>query len=235
MTAGQDFVPMRSCQERWFYFLCKRCMDITLSLLLLVLGFPLLLVLGLLIKLDSPGPVLFKQRRVGLRKRRVSGQERWELDVFSMYKFRTLRTEFDANSHREYMGAFIRAGVSGGGEVKVHKPVERSELTRLGRFLRQSSLDELPQVLNVLRGEMSLVGPRPNVPWEVEQYLPWHYKRLEALPGMTGLAQVRGRSSISFAQIVRYDIEYIEKQSLLMDTKILWWTLLFVISGQGAY
>jgi lipopolysaccharide/colanic/teichoic acid biosynthesis glycosyltransferase len=235
VTAGQEFVPMRGYQERWVYYLCKRCMDVTVSLLLLVIGFPFLLMIGLFIKLDSPGPVLFKQTRVGLRKRTVRGQTCWELGVFGMYKFRTMHTDFDDSAHREYMGGFITGDVSHGEQGKVHKPVETSELTRLGPFLRRSSLDELPQILNVLRGEMSLVGPRPNVPWEVEKYLPWHYKRLEVLPGMTGLAQVRGRSSISFAQMVGHDIEYIEKQSLILDAKILWWTLLFVISGQGAY
>jgi lipopolysaccharide/colanic/teichoic acid biosynthesis glycosyltransferase len=95
-------------------------------------------------------------------------------------------------------------------------------------------LDELPQVFNVLKGEMSLVGPRPNVPWEVEEYWAWHHERLEVLPGITGLAQVRGRSGISFDRIVEYDIEYLEKQNLKLDLKVLWWTLSAVFLGRGA-
>ncbi|MDH4209378.1 MAG: sugar transferase, partial [Anaerolineae bacterium] len=114
MTAGQEFSPMRTYQERRLYFLCKRCMDVTVSLLLLVIGFPFLLMIGLLIRLDSPGPVLFKQRRVGLRKRTVSGQTGWELGVFGMYKFRTLRTDVDDSTHRAYMGGFITGEVSHG-------------------------------------------------------------------------------------------------------------------------
>jgi lipopolysaccharide/colanic/teichoic acid biosynthesis glycosyltransferase len=99
--------------------------------------------------------------------------------------------------------------------------------------LRKSSLDELPQIVNVFKGEMSLVGPRPNVPWEVANYQAWHNKRLAVLPGITGLAQVRGRSCNSFDRIVQYDIEYIEKQSLLMDLKILWWTIPCVLAARG--
>jgi lipopolysaccharide/colanic/teichoic acid biosynthesis glycosyltransferase len=104
----------------------------------------------------------------------------------------------------------------------------------VGRILRKTSLDELPQILNVLKGEMSLVGPRPNVAWEVEAYRSWHHERLEVLPGITGLAQVRGRSAISFDHIVRYDVEYVEKQSLALDFKVLCWTLMAVFSRAGA-
>jgi lipopolysaccharide/colanic/teichoic acid biosynthesis glycosyltransferase len=104
----------------------------------------------------------------------------------------------------------------------------------VGRILRKTSLDELPQLINILKGDMSIVGPRPNVPWEVEEYRAWHYERLEVLPGLTGLAQVRGRSSISFDRIVQYDIEYVRNQSPLMDLKILWWTFLAACTGAGA-
>jgi len=117
---------------------------------------------------------------------------------------------------------------------EVYKPVQAAQITRVGRFLRKTSLDELPQIINVLKGEMSLVGPRPNVPWEVEEYLPWHYERLEVLPGVTGLAQARGRSDLSFDRIVKYDVEYVEKQSLAMDFKILCWTAKSVVDGKGA-
>jgi lipopolysaccharide/colanic/teichoic acid biosynthesis glycosyltransferase len=114
------------------------------------------------------------------------------------------------------------------------KPLTDNQITRVGRFLRKTSLDELPQMINVLKGEMSIVGPRPNVPWEVDEYRPWHFERLEVLPGITGLAQVQGRSSISFNSIVRYDINYIERQNLALDLKILWWTLKSVFLSKGA-
>jgi lipopolysaccharide/colanic/teichoic acid biosynthesis glycosyltransferase len=120
-------------------------------------------------------------------------------------------------------------------EKVVFKPFRESQVTRTGRLLRKTSLDELPQILNVLKGEMSLIGPRPNVSWEVEAYKEWHRERLNALPGITGLAQVNGRSCISFDRIVEYDIEYIENQSLRMDLQILWLTVRSVIRADGAH
>ncbi len=234
-AAERELSLMGRYREKRLYFLCKRWMDITLSLLFLVVTFPLLLFIALLIKLDSPGPVFFNQRRVGLRKSAVGGQERWELGPFTMYKFRTMHLDLDDSSHRAYMRAFVNEQIGASEDGEVHKPVRSSQMTRLGRILRKTSLDELPQLLNVLKGQMSLVGPRPNLPWEVERYQPWHYKRLEVLPGITGLAQVRGRSCIPFDRIVQYDIEYVGKQSLALDLKILWRTVLFVVFGRGAY
>jgi len=206
------------------YHTVKRVIDIALCLLaapvLLVFG----LVVALAISLDSAGPVLFVQRRVGKGSR-----------PFHLLKFRTMFHNVDDHAHREYMKAYVN------GEVVVtrpdqetFKPHEEAQVTRVGRFLRKTSLDELPQLLNVLKGEMSLVGPRPNVEWEVEAYKPWHLKRLDILPGITGLAQIRGRSRITFDEIVRHDIEYIEKQSLILDLKILWWTVAQVFLGKGA-
>ncbi len=143
---------------------------------------------------------------------------------------------YDDPAAREYMRAFVRGQVGNEKPDRewVHKPVEKRDMSRVGRLLRKSSLDELPQLFNVLRGEMSLVGPRPNVPWEVEAYLDWHYERLRGLPGITGLAQVRGRSCISFEQIVSCDVEYIERQCLKLDLLILWWTLTSILGGRGA-
>jgi lipopolysaccharide/colanic/teichoic acid biosynthesis glycosyltransferase len=208
---------------------------------------------ALLVILDSPGPVLFVQERIGKEGRR-----------FRMYKFRTMRHNLDSNPHRAFMKAFVRGEIreeadisdveddqdndfhnavmkplvnvkpGSNGSGVIYKPARSSQLTRVGRLLRRTSLDELPQLINVLKDEMSLVGPRPNVPWEVEEYQPWHYKRLAALPGITGLAQVKGRSSISFDRIVEYDSEYIEGQSLILDLKILWWTLSTVLLGADA-
>jgi len=184
-----------------------------------------MLICAVAITLDSPGPVLFVQTRVGKGGRR-----------FKLYKFRTMYQNCDTKGHRAFMKAFINGQVEEQAtDKKVFKPFSERQLTRVGRILRKTSLDELPQLFNVLRGEMSLVGPRPNVPWEVEEYRGWHKERLEVLPGITGLAQVRGRSGLRFDQIVQYDIEYIERRSFKMDLQILWWTVLSVLAGKGAH
>jgi lipopolysaccharide/colanic/teichoic acid biosynthesis glycosyltransferase len=133
------------------------------------------------------------------------------------------------------MKAFVNGQVGDNGDGKeLYKPIQAAQVTRVGRILRKTSLDELPQLINVLRGEMSLVGPRPNVLWEFEEYKGWHNERLEVLPGITGLAQVQGRSGINFDSIVKYDIEYIERQSLRLDLEILWRTVVSVLLGKGA-
>ena len=117
---------------------------------------------------------------------------------------------------------------------ETYKPPHSQWITRVGLILRKTSLDELPQIINVIKGEMSIVGPRPNVPWEVEEYYSWQHERLEVLPGITGLAQVKGRSCIEFCSLVRYDVEYIECCNILLDIKILWWTLKGIFVGEGA-
>ena len=236
------FPCRKACQ------IAKRVMDMTLCLLALPLALPLMAICALAIRLDSPGPALFIQERIGKGGRR-----------FWMYKFRTMRHNLDDSHHRAFMKAFVNGEIGDNGNGKdgsfhmafkkalvngqngrngtdkeIYKPVQASQVTRVGHILRKTSLDELPQLFNVLKGEMSLVGPRPNVPWEVEAYRGWHHERLEVLPGITGLAQVRGRSGISFNCIVEYDIEYVERQNLILDFKILWWTLISVILGMGA-
>jgi lipopolysaccharide/colanic/teichoic acid biosynthesis glycosyltransferase len=206
------------------YQIAKRVMDLALCLLAMPLVLPLLALCALAIRIDSPGPVLFVQERIGKGGRR-----------FRMYKFRTMQNNLDDSRHRDFLKAFVNGRVGGdenGGVL--YKPFQASQITRVGRILRKTSLDELPQLINVLRGEMSLVGPRPNVPWEFEEYRGWHQERLEVLPGITGLAQVRGRSGITFDSIVKYDIEYIERQSLAMDLTIMWWTVSSVLFGTGA-
>jgi lipopolysaccharide/colanic/teichoic acid biosynthesis glycosyltransferase len=140
----------------------------------------------------------------------------------------------DTSAHRAFMKAFVNGQIQGDQGKTVFKPFEQNQVTRVGRLLRKTSLDELPQLINVFKGEMGLVGPRPNVPWEVEEYRAAHQERLEVLPGITGLAQVRGRSGITFDEIVQYDIEYIEKHCLTLDLKILWWTFASVLFGKGA-
>jgi undecaprenyl-phosphate galactose phosphotransferase len=152
-----------------------------------------------------------------------------------MYKFRTLKYNYDDRPYRSYMKAYVRGEFGQYVHNKeTFKPAYDREITKIGHILRKTSLDELPQLINVLKGEMSIVGPRPNVSWEVDAYYYWHHERLEVLPGITGLAQVRGRSCIDFNTLVRYDIEYIENQSLLLDLKILWWTFTSVLFGKGA-
>ena len=206
------------------YQTAKRMMDVALCLLAMPLALPLLAICALAIRLDSLGPVLFVQERIGKGGRR-----------FRMYKFRTMQHNLDDSCHRAFMKAFVNGGIGGDeNSGALYKPFQASQLTRVGRILRKTSLDELPQLINVLRGEMSLVGPRPNVLWEFEEYKGWHNERLEVLPGVTGLAQVRGRSGLTFDSIVKYDVEYIERQSLALDLKILWWTLLSVLLGRGA-
>jgi lipopolysaccharide/colanic/teichoic acid biosynthesis glycosyltransferase len=196
-----------------------------MTLIALAILWPFVAIIALLIKLDSPGPVIFTQTRIGKGGR-----------PFRIFKFRSLKHNVDRKKHDAFMRAFVQ------GEIKeyipgkkVYKPFDKSQITRVGRVLRETSLDELPQLVNVLIGDMSLVGPRPNVICEVEAYQDWHRERLTVLPGITGLAQINGRSGINFDTIVKYDIEYVRNQSLWLDLRILWKTALSVVSGQGAH
>lgn len=207
------------------YRIVKRAMDLIIILLTLPMVLPLIALCALAIRLDSPGPVFFVQERVGKGGRR-----------FRIYKFRTLHHNLDNAAHKTFMRAYVNGEIGQNETDKViFKPFHESQVTRVGRILRKTSLDEVPQLFNILKGEMSLVGPRPNVTWEVEAYKNWHYKRLEALPGVTGLAQVNGRSGINFDTIVKYDIDYIRRQSLGLDLQILGNTVLSIISGRGAH
>lgn len=208
-----------------YYQLSKRILDLTLCLLAAPFVIPVAVVIIILIRLDSPGPSLFMQVRIGKDGRR-----------FKMFKFRTMYHNIDRETHRSFMKAFVngQSSIIRKGINRVYKPSHDNHVTRIGRILRKTSLDELPQLINVLRGEMSLVGPRPNVIWEVEEYQGWHNERLEVLPGITGLAQVRGRSGILFDEIVQYDVEYLERRCMKLDLCILWWTLSSVIFGKGA-
>lgn len=172
--------------------------------------------------MESPGPPIFVQERVGYKGRK-----------FRIYKFRTLLHKRNDQMEREFMKDYI-AGRTEPTANGVNKPIPGHHFTSLGNFLRKSSLDELPQVFNVLKGEMSLIGPRPNVPWEVASYETWHYERLDALPGITGMAQVMGRSSLSFDQIVRFDIQYVRSQSMVLDLWIVWQTFKTILTGRGA-
>ena len=204
----------------------KRGLDMIGSLALLALLLPAYLAIAALVKLTSAGPVFFRQQRVGEMGR-----------PFRMLKFRTMHVNADQAIHQQYVTQFINSGapVRESGTNGVFKIVNDPRVTPIGRVLRKTSLDELPQFWNVLRGDMSLVGPRPPLPYEVEQYKPWHYRRvLEAKPGITGLWQVTGRSRTSFDDMVRLDLRYARTCSIWTDMKILLATPRAVISGKGA-
>jgi exopolysaccharide biosynthesis polyprenyl glycosylphosphotransferase len=205
----------------------KRAMDLILSSIGLCLSLPLFLIVALSIKLDSRGPVIFKQERIGKDGKR-----------FTFYKFRSMQWNADEVPHRNYVEALITGFApnnSRENDSQVHKFVDDPRITRVGRFLRKTSIDELPQLFNVLKGDMSLVGPRPPIPYEVEQYKDWHRKRLAVKPGLTGLWQVSGRSMLNFDEMVALDIEYIENYSLWLDIKIILRTIPAVLSARGAY
>jgi lipopolysaccharide/colanic/teichoic acid biosynthesis glycosyltransferase len=211
-----------------YYLLAKQIMDAALSSGLLIVLSPLFLLIGLLIKLDSSGPIFFLQDRVGYDPR--TGRQ----TIFKMRKFRTMRHGADQSAHRAHVSELIKRNTgleNGTGSLKM---ANDSRITRVGRWLRKSSLDELPQLINVILGEMSLVGPRPALVYEVEMYEEWHTGRLKALPGMTGWWQVAGRNQVSFDDMVCMDMYYIQHGSLGLDFKILLLTPLAVFAARGA-
>jgi len=224
---GVELLSLRETPLRALDRAVKRAIDLVGSAIGLVVLSPAMAAIAILIKRDSPGPVLFRQTRVGRNGR-----------LFTFYKFRSMICNADERVHREYYRELIHGnppGQAGDCDEGVSlKMVHDGRITRVGRVLRKSSLDELPQLFNVLKGEMSLVGPRPPIPYEVEEYGEWHRRRLEAIPGMTGLWQVRGRNQVGFDEMVRMDIEYIERRSLWLDLKILLLTPRAVISAKGA-
>ncbi len=216
-------------EERKFSQFVKRSMDIAGSLAVLIICCPLFALISLAIKLTSKGPILFKQERVGRYGSR-----------FTFLKFRSMQCDNDARIHREYVKRFI-AGEAHQAQVShtqdaVYKIQSDPRITNVGKLLRKSSLDELPQFINVLKGDMSLVGPRPPIPYELEGYQIWHRRRvLESKPGITGLWQVNGRSRLKFDDMVRLDLRYAKTWSLWLDIKILLRTPRAVLFGVGAY
>ena len=196
----------------------KRALDIVVAGVLMVPGSVCCLLLALVIKLDSPGPVFYKQERVGKNGRH-----------FLMYKFRTMVT--NADELLRQLEDKNEKGASG----QLFKMQNDPRVTRVGAFLRKWSLDELPQIINVFKGEMSLVGPRPPLPREVAKYEPRHYCRLKGLPGITGLWQVSGRSNLSFEEMVELDRHYLEHWSLHLDLGIMARTVRVVLAREGAY
>lgn len=207
--------------------LSKQVFDVAVATLLLILFSPLLLVTALLIKLESPGRVLYKQQRIGEGGR-----------LFTMWKFRSMRAGTDSDAHKAHVTRLIEQNLrpehltgNGNGSLKMeHDP----RITRVGKFIRKTSIDELPQLFNVMRGEMSLVGPRPPLPYEADLYKDWHKRRFEVLPGITGWWQVRGRNRVSFDEMVRMDLHYIEHASFWLDLRVLLLTPWAIITGKGA-
>ena len=219
---------LKADRARRLFRFAKRTIDICGSAAALVFCLPLLALISLLIKLTSRGPVLFKQERIG----------RYGVP-FTFLKFRSMRCGNDPRIHQEYVARFIAGEVKSPAnrtEKAVYKIQDDPRVTGIGRLLRKTSLDELPQLFNVLKGEMSLVGPRPPIRYELEAYKVWHRRRvLEVKPGITGLWQVSGRSKTTFDEMVRLDLRYARTWSPWLDLKILLRTPWAVFSGEGAY
>lgn len=223
---AQAEIPALEWPHSLAYRVMKRGFDLLLASTLILLLAPVLLICAVLILYNSPGPALFRQKRVG-----AQGRE------FTCFKFRSMCTDADPAIHQQYAESFIR-GVA---ETQSHagnalfKIVSDPRVTSVGRWLRRTSLDELPQLFNVVRGEMSLVGPRPPIRYELEHYRPEQLRRLAVKPGMTGLWQVSGRSQTTFDEMVALDLAYIEVASFLTDLRILLRTIPVVLLRRDAH
>jgi exopolysaccharide biosynthesis polyprenyl glycosylphosphotransferase len=214
--AGIPMITLRQPTLDPFERQVKRFFDLAVGTILLVLALPIMALVAAAIRLDTPGPVLFKQQRVGQNG-----------SLFWMYKFRSMFT--GADQLETVMAKDVRD------RQLLDKQPDDPRVTRVGRFLRRASLDELPQLLNVLKGEMSLVGPRPELPWLVEQYEPWQWQRFSVPQGITGWWQVNGRNDQPMVLHSEEDLFYIQHYSLLLDIQILWRTAGAVFRGRGAY
>lgn len=224
----------RTADSALYHYL-KRTIDIFTVLIASVWLVPLFLIITILIKLDSSGPAFFIHERVGARRRVKDGKTVWEICKFPMFKFRSMVHNADQSLHEEHVKAYVQGDLSGtendGAKFKL---ANDPRITRMGSFLRKTSLDELPQLINVFRGEMSLVGPRPVPEYEVAYYQDEHFERLTVLPGMTGLWQVEGRGEVSFDEMIDLDIRYVRNCSVYQDVKILVQTIPAAIAGRGA-
>jgi lipopolysaccharide/colanic/teichoic acid biosynthesis glycosyltransferase len=203
----------------------RRVADIAFALALLTLLSPLLVAVTIAIRLDSRGPALFRQRRVGYRERE-----------FTLFKFRSMRLDADPRGHQEYVTALIKGAdaTPEGGRENLYKLAVDNRITPVGRWIRAWSIDEVPQLFNVVRGDMTLVGPRPAIPYEVAEYPSWYLERFAVKPGLTGYWQVSGRSERTYEEMVRLDVQYARKRSLGLDLSILFKTPLVVLSRKGA-
>ncbi len=222
------FIPADTTRFHGLQGRLKRLADLVLASVLLVLTSPVFLAVAILIKRSGPGPVFFIQERLGRDGK-----------PFPFFKFRTMHHRSDDAIHRQFAAMFINGDRKGCSQDrrcgKVYKLSDDPRVTPIGSLLRRTSLDELPQLLNVLRGEMSLVGPRPPIAYEIEHYQPWHLERLKVTPGLTGLWQVSGRSTVPFEEMVRLDLQYINHWSLWLDLQIMARTLPVVVKGTGGY
>lgn len=222
------FIPADTTRYYSPFGRAKRLFDLILASAMLLVAAPIMLICALLVKRSSAGPVLFVQERLGR-----NGQP------FRFYKFRSMAHNSDDAIHRQFAAMFINGDEAGCAQTndgdEVFKLKKDPRITAVGAFLRRTSLDELPQLFNIIKGDMSLVGPRPPIAYEIENYQPWHMERLKAVPGLTGLWQVSGRSSISFDDMVRLDIRYISGWSPWLDFKILLKTVPVVLKGTGGY
>ena len=213
---------------RLIFRITKKLIDIFGSLVGIILFGPIMIVIAVIVKFSSPGPILFKQKRVG-----YLGRE------FTFMKFRSMRIDMDDKIHQDYVKKLIEGKhdeVNMGTEDNpIYKIINDPRVTPIGAFIRKTSLDELPQFFNVLKGDMSLVGPRPPIPYEIDSYKNWHLERIAELkPGITGMWQAYGRSETTFDEMVRYDIQYVDNQSIWLDIRILCATILTVFKSRGA-
>lgn len=219
----QPFIAAEPTDRRNRTYPLKRLLDISGALVALCLLAPLMLAVAIAVAVSSRGPIIFKQTRVG-----KGGFP------FTFYKFRSMRTDSDDHIHRDFVTKLIGSGDASGPEAAFKLKVD-PRFTPVGRFIRKTSIDELPQLFNVLKGDMSLVGPRPPIPYEAAQYQTWHLRRMLSVnPGMTGLWQVEGRSRVPFNEMVRMDLRYIRHCSLGLDLRILAKTVPVVLSCDGA-
>jgi exopolysaccharide biosynthesis polyprenyl glycosylphosphotransferase len=218
---GVPIVKMPQNYENSLFAAYKRVFDVGVTILgLIVLAIPLAII-ALLIKLTSKGPVFYNHTRIGK-----------DCKPFGFYKFRTMYVDTDDAAHREFVTDLIAAKNA---DQRIKKITDDPRITSVGRFLRRTSLDELPQLFNVLKGEMSLVGPRPCMPYELEQYQEWHRRRLSVIPGCTGLWQVAGRSAVDFNDMVILDLFYIDNMSPLFDLSIIFRTLPVMLLAKGGH
>ncbi len=222
-------------RDRNYYYIFKRTLDVMVAALALVILLPWLALIAALIAIDSPGPIIYVQKRVGARRWTRAGYSYWKQNTFNFYKFRTMRDGADPFIHQAFVTAFIEGRVETSSQDGAEYKLTRDpRVTRIGRILRKTSLDELPQLFNVLKGDMAVVGPRPALPYEVDLYQDCHKRRFQIYSGMTGWWQVKGRSQVSFDEMCRLDLYYIEHASLALDLKIMALTPWAVISGKGA-
>ena len=222
---GLPMIRLCSQKNTWLFSKIKYSVDALISLPLFVLQLPLFLLIALAVKLESPGPVFYRARAVGKNGR-----------VFTMYKFRSMRVDSGNEIHKDFVTKLIRGEIKNGNNGgKPLKITDDPRITRVGKILRKLSLDELPQLINVIKGEMSLVGPRPCLPYEFEVYKDWYKRRVSVRAGISGLWQVAGRSEVSFEDMILLDLYYIYNQSLVLDFNILFETIFVVLGKKGAY